>query len=390
MKIKLIIISLFTPFIISGQDSGSAPNLGDFSLSNNSTPAFLLVEETPTSIYVPDNLRALAIHAFDNFGRSMSVEFTPYFFIGKPDRSYYNYVGLKTEDNSDFRADMSHTEIKQDIFSGALKTLSISGAYVDKEFENIGTARKTYSIGARSTLIRIYSNSSKEKIVNNATTVANLLAGFSPSQATSMKLENATTDAELAEAKRLYNEEKKAWDEVYGDKFAKAKTEFRKTIKPSIRLDGALGYSALFKENKIDAGTANRFGSWLTGEASILLNAGKENDTNNYFNLFFTARYIEDGFNLNDQNMYTTYYYRDMGGKIEFEFGKFAFSYEYISRNGNVDSERSVGNLKYIINKDISIIGGFGKDFQLEDNLFTIFGVNFGLNLGNNSAKVQQ
>ncbi len=80
--------------------------------------------------------------------------------------------------------------------------------------------------------------------------------------------------------------------------------------------------------------------------------------------------------------MYFTQYYRDIGGKLEFEFGKLVFGYEFISRQGSIDSERSVGTIKFSTNKKVSLIGGFGKDFKSDDNLITIFGVNWELNLG--------
>lgn len=385
MKRIILIIVLCYAMILKAQEN--TQNLAEFTLSSGSTPAFLLVEESPTAIYTPENLRALVIHALDNLGESISIEFTPYFFIGKPNRTYYNYVGLKakTKDES-FTMDMSSKNIGQDIFSSALKNLSISAAYVDKEFSGIGAKRKTYSIGARSTLIKVFSNGSKEKIVKNATTLSHYLSGFIPSDETNAIVLNAKSEEEKKEAAKRIAKERAEWDLRQNQSL----DEFRKIIKPSFRVDAALGYSALFKENEIDSGTANRFGSWLTAEASVLLNDGADSKTNNYFNLFLTARYIEDGFNINASNDYFTNYYRDFGGKIEFEFGKFGFSYEYISRKGAIDSERSVGNIKYIINKDLSLIGGFGKDFPENDNLVTIFGLNFGLNLGKKSVSLKQ
>ena len=62
-------------------------DLSQFTLSNPSSPAFVLVEETPTAIYTPDNFKALALHALDNFGESFSIEATPYFLINQKVRS---------------------------------------------------------------------------------------------------------------------------------------------------------------------------------------------------------------------------------------------------------------------------------------------------------------
>ena len=92
--------------------------------------------------------------------------------------------------------------------------------------------------------------------------------------------------------------------------------------------------------------------------------------------MFLTSRYIEDEFNLNENILY----YRDIGGKLEFEIGKFSLGYEYIDRNGSIDKVRSVGTIKYLINNNLSLNGGFGKDFSLEENLVTLFGINWGIN----------
>ena len=58
---------------------------------------------------------------------------------------------------------------------------------------------------------------------------------------------------------------------------------------------------------------------------SLLLNEGSGSKTNNYCNLFATGRYVEDGFNTTEDGDYQTWYYQDLGGKLEFEFGALAF-----------------------------------------------------------------
>ena len=69
-------------------------DLGRFNMSNASTPAFLMVEASPTTIYTPDNLKSLVLHALNNFGKSASVEITPYFFIKEinKNRTYNSFV----------------------------------------------------------------------------------------------------------------------------------------------------------------------------------------------------------------------------------------------------------------------------------------------------------
>ncbi|MEP3836928.1 MAG: hypothetical protein ABJM36_04745 [Algibacter sp.] len=338
-------------------------DLSKFTLSNNSSPAFVLLGETPTAIYTPRNFKALSIHALNNFGESLSVEVTPYFLINQErrDRTYQKYIGVME--------DPVTKEIKQNPFSG-LNTTNISFAFVDKEFSGLTSKRKTYSIGVRTTLLRFYN---KDKVHQNTVGMA-------------MALSNITVPVSVLEEgeeaiQKYYNEKQ--------DEINALIEPFQKTIKPIFRLDVAMGYSTLFKDNAISAATAKRFGAWLTSETSLILNEGSDAKTNNYFNFFITARYIEDGFNSMNQTDYFTSYYRDLGGKIDFEFGRIAFGYEYISRIGSFSSERSVGTVKFIINKDISFSGGFGKDFTVtEDNLLTIFGIHWGINTGNSKVKL--
>ncbi len=67
-------------------------DLSQFTLSNPSSPAFVLVDETSTAIYTPENFKALAIHALDNFGKSLSLEVTPYFLINQKLFHFVTYL----------------------------------------------------------------------------------------------------------------------------------------------------------------------------------------------------------------------------------------------------------------------------------------------------------
>jgi len=346
---------LFFSMMLFSLKSVAQIDLSQFQLSNATSAAFMLVEETPTAIASPENLRALAIYALDNFGESISIEVSPYFFIGTKNtaRTYYRYVGVEAD---------SSGVLKQNPFSG-LNTTSISFAYVDKEFSEIDGPRKTYSVGLRTTLLRFYD---KAQVYNNAQKIADLLTSINPPNSVLLEGAEAIKDYYINE-------------QAVNKKFE----PYQKTIKPIFKLDGALGYSALFKENTIDSGTAHRFGSWLTAEGSLILNEGSTvSSQNNFINVLLTARYVEDEFNMDSGEQYVKHYYRDIGGKLELEFGKMTFGYEFISRQGSIDSDRSVGTIKFNINNEVSLIGGFGKDFQPVDNLITIFGINWGFNLG--------
>ncbi|WP_017498261.1 hypothetical protein [Flavobacterium sp. WG21] len=346
--------------------------LSEFPMSNLTSPAFQLLEETVTDIYTPENVKALALHVQNNFGESMAIEVTPYFFINTKSkkRTYDRYIGVTK--------DKATGNLKQNPFSG-LNTTTLSFAYLKKDFETIAgdNKRQTFSIGARTTLLRFFD---KEKIYETKQNIQRVLtdkALMIPEEILQIVDEKEQQKA----IEKFFLEEQKVRDRL---------KPFEKIIKPIFKLDAAAAYSELFKDNSINGGTINRFGSWLTGEFNLILNEdNEESSTNNYANLLFIGRYIEDGFNMDSTNVYTTNYYRDFGSKLSFEFGKFTLGYEYIKRNGTVKSERSVGNISFRIDKNISITGAFGKDFQKEDNLLALFGVNWGLNFGNSSAPLE-
>lgn len=374
MKLKsLLVIAISFSFSVFAQEH-LKENLGDFVMSNPSSPAFLLVGDSPTTIYTPNNIKALALHISNNFGENLSIEFAPYFFINEKskNRTYYKYVGLEK--------DKTTNQIKQNPFSG-LNTTTISFAYLDKQFSGFDGKRKTYSIGMRTTIIRFFD---KETKYSNAEKLGVALSNIdNPPLKLLIGAKNEDPiikAAYLDSIKSYYQSEKKKLKPYIDD--------FKKNIKPIFSVDGAIAYSSLFKENEVNSGTVNRLGTWLTAQGSLILNKDADSKYNNYLNLLMTGRYIEDEFNVTEEGVFVTNYYRDLGGKLEFELGKLAFAYEFISRNGAINSERSVGTIRYTFNKNLTLSGGFGKDFPVEDNLVTVFGINWGINLGNGSVSL--
>lgn len=348
--------------------------LSEFEMSNSTSPAFQLLEETVTDVYTPENVKALALHVQNNFGESMAIELAPYFFINtkSKNRTYQKYTGV-TKVSGPVGGDSIY---KQNPFSG-LNTTTVSFAYLKKDFENIAgdDPYKTFSLGARTTLLRFFN---KEKMHHNTENITRVLRSLDSPPLSILTMPEGSEKEEAL--KKFYIDQQKI-DQRF--------KPFQKTIKPVFKLDGAVAYSNLFKGNSLDGGTMSRFGSWLTAEFSLILNQDDENSpANNYLNLLFVARYVEDGFNREATGDFTTNYYRDFGGKINAELGRFTLGYEYIKRHGSISSERSVGSLSFLLDKNISITGGFGKDFQLENNLLAIFGINWGFNFGESSVAI--
>ena len=104
-----------------------------------------------------------------------------------------------------------------------------------------------------------------------------------------------------------------------------------------------------------------------------------------YLHFYGIGKYVDDGFNIDSAGLYSNQHFWDYGGKVELELKKLKFSYEYLMRSIDSEQFRSVGNITYQVNNNISVTGGFGKDFPSDNNLVTILGINWGLDLGENS-----
>ncbi|AUC74811.1 hypothetical protein [Olleya sp. Bg11-27] len=409
----------FLFFLVCGfsfaQDNVS---VNDFNFESTTNPAFSLLGETPTQINTPDNLKALGLYLSNGFSNTnIAVEVNPYWLIDfEVDRSYQNYRGLKTNING-------KTYI--DPFIGLKTNSSFSVGYIDKQFSGFEVEKKTLAIGYRTTILQFYNTNRLHKIQDVIQQIDNgvqrplnklfeeFLAGENINFPGSGSCSALETDLEL-KAKyeslaqdfldRILDEQapddpdalairginilsgmdrlKITKGEIVSSYFEDRCENIKnfvtnpKTIKPVFRLDGALGYSVLFKENEVSAATANRFGAWLTADVAVQFNS------QSYLHFYGIGKYVDDGFNIDSAGLYSNQYFWDYGGKIELELKKLKFSYEYLMRSIDSDQFRSVGNITYQVNNNISVTGGFGKDFPSDNNLVTILGINWGLDLG--------
>ncbi len=396
-------------------------SINDFNFESTTNPAFSLLEETPTQINTPDNLKALGLYLSNGFSNTnIAVEVNPYWIIDFDiKRSYQNYRGIKTNKNG-------KTFI--DPFIGLKTNSSFSVGYIDKQFDTFEDQKKTIAIGYRTTVLQFFNANRIEKIQNAIQQIDNgvtsplnklfeeFLAGEAVNFPGSGSCNALETDLDLktkyetlaqdfldriiedqdpddpdtfairgknilSSTDRLNISNTEVVNSYFKDRCENIKTFVTnpKTIKPVFRLDGAVGYSLLFKENEINTATANRFGAWLTADFAVQFNS------KSYLHLYGVGKYVDDGFNLNEAGVYNNQNFWDYGGKVELELVKLKFAYEYLKRSINNEQFRSVGNITYQVNKKISVTGGFGKDFPLENNLVTILGINWGLDLGEDS-----
>ncbi len=395
---RISLIFLFLIGIIDAQQE--QPSVNDFNFESTTTPAFTIIEEAPTAINTPDNIKSLALYISNGFSNgNITVETNPYWLIpNTKDKSYRDYRGIKQNKKGEYVIDP---------FKAIQTNTSFSLAYTSKEFEGFEEEKKVGAIGVRTTLFQLFSGKQTKKIVNILNTTADpysnealdkyngTLVFSSLIVSREMADEyviNGTIPQNFIDTADTFLNSNTDYKSTYADGKSLAKAYFDeitdrivkfyynpKNIKPIFRIDGAIAYSILFKENDFNTNTAKRLGGWLTADLALAFN------DRNYFHLYAIARYIDNGFNLDSQQNYFNTNFWDIGGKLELELGKFNLSYEYLQRDGDDDLYRSVGNITYQIKKDVSITGGFGRDFPVTDNLVTILGINWGLDLGDDS-----
>lgn len=396
-----ILLSVYTHISV-GQENLS---VNDFDFESVSNPSFIVLDETPTLFSLPDNLKALGLYLSNGFSNTnIAVEINPYWVLGwhKEDTSYESYRGISTIGE----------RVRIDPFKRIKTNSSLSLSFIDKEFPNLEGARKTLTLGGRMTVLELYN---KKAITQLTEVLAQVEGAFSnkvlndfdgylrgpspvfPDLATPSDpevcasfLENGTYPQEYVEAAQKYFEVNRVLvQSQYEEANALLRAYFKEScgvsaafifnaqeIQPVFRLDGAVGYSWLFQENTFNSATVNRFGSWLTGDLALRLTATQ------YLHIYGIARYIDDGFQIDQAGAFTTLNFLDFGGKIALEIDKFKFSYEYIERTGDQAMYRSVGNIYYQLTKNMGITGGFGKDFQVQDNLISILGISWGIDSG--------
>lgn len=432
------ILVFFLSFIIFSQEKDDGKiSINDLNFKSTTNPAFTLLEETPTAINIPDNLRSLAVYLYNGFNsNNIALEINPYwaFSLHKKDESYLEYLGID----------------KKGPFKYIRSNTSFSLAYTQKKFEEHLEDRKAIALGLRTSFIKIFSKARKAKIKD---VILEIKEGFKD-----IDIENfdkkirgdrensidtspdiiicGKNDIENLKFEVIYKEEAKKYlkeiklnnikkflidknfkepsqDEIkiflieknikdptenevnqflkrYFEQSCRVLKKFyysEKNIKPNLRIDGALGYSLLSKNSNFSSDLRNRLGVWLTFDFAIDLKS-KERDLSentNYFHFFGIVKHINDGFSQDTNQNYIRTSFWDYGVKLAFDLNKFNISYEYLKRSGNDSKFRSVGNLTYQVSKKISLTGGFGKDFALQDNLVSLFGINWGIDSGEKS-----
>ena len=380
--IMLLALCAFVPLMSISQELGKEVSIFDLEIPNN--PAFILLDNAPSVIERPNSSKAIGTTLLQNIAadgvlNNIAVEVTPFWLSKNPRRSALKYYGVDANK-------------KQKYFS-KLKLASFSGAYV-KEPSNIINV----SIGGRATLFEIKRTEDIDayfeaydgiyKIVSN---IGDLLEADFDMENPIPTCENGETPEECNKLREAYNAKLKEFTNSIEDPEFKQKRINEKSKatgwedkmqeiikrKPLLAIDVAAAYNQRYYNSEFNNNGFGRFGVWGT----LGLYPNIENQ--NFLNLYIFTRYLVEGDAPNqlalssDADKYNAF---DLGIKGELEFERIILSYEYINRSGDLKGYRSSGTIKYKMSDTLFVTGTFGNNFEENDDLITLFGIQWGLN----------
>ncbi|WP_281989313.1 hypothetical protein [Aquimarina aggregata] len=368
----IIIWMVSLQFFAQNVDEGVPIN----SLELPSSPAFTLMDITPSNIITSDNIRELSvqtINAFtggdgDGLGQNIAIEVQPYWLSEKKGTSFFKYNNLTSSLDNPTIDDYDGYNIFGDLW----KKASISIAYMDGAFEVFEEAQTYVSVGVRTRLITFKSKKIRDSIKAAYKPYGKFLDKLN-SAVVQLNQQNASIDEIDKKVKDLKSKyEKNNLDDDFKD------ITYWLNQKQGFSLDIAAAYSHfLGDKSKNQSDEFGRFGIWLSGDYTLKI---PSNNNDWYFHVYGTLRYLRDGLNVDPltNDLFITNLL-DVGGKVELEYNDLSFAYEYISREGDTEDSRSIGTIKYRINKSLSLVGGFGKNFMSEGNTVSVFGIQWGI-----------
>jgi hypothetical protein len=314
-----------------------------------SAPAFILLDQAPTSIERPQNAKAFGLSIVNAFLQqkglpiSYAAEFTPFWFTRHPNLTSEKYYGIKTHGNNPF---------------SSAKLMAVSIAYNQSDSINHNLA-----IGFRSTLIEIRRVNDIEKChdkLTNRIASIPIPVGMTPSQIESLIKKD--------------------------DEVNKHITELNNII-PLFSLEAAAAFNN--RIISLDTSLVNRLGVWTTGTFSTSLSPDKEEEKE-YLNHMLLARYTYDAKMDAQKVNFISHHCLDVGTKLELVANRFSIGLEVLGRINFTDIQSSqwklAGVASYKITNDLYIQATLGKQF--EDKLISgKIGLSTGLNTENQAIR---
>ncbi len=371
---KLIILPLLAAsFLMTAQDDITTQLTN---MAPPSSPAFVLMDIAPTSVYVPESLKAMSLQVLNGLGgesgngfpKNFAAEVVPFWYTRPKNMNVLKYYNFRKSDES-----ISGVEgyDSQNIFGDIFKKASLSFAYMDGTFEVFETPQNYISVGARTTLIKVL----KKQDIKNAVAKYKNYDNYMKTSPDVIQLIGNTDPSKLNEEVQKLE----SWQTAYKE------LEEAINIRPVFIMDISVAYSALLNNEESGFGDHfGRMGVWLSSDLALPFS----NNPNNFIHVYAVGRYLRNGLNLNNENMLFTTDVYDVGGKFELEFNALSVGYEYLSREGDDDQYRSLGTIRYRISDSFTVTGGFGKNFNSGDDTISLLGVKWALNTGEGNFSI--
>lgn len=419
MKLKIIALILISCLKINAQTEHTSSTISIKDLELPTAPALTLLDQASTTIETAQNIQALTTSVVNGLSTNFAVEFSPYMMF-KKNKDYYEYYGFKDKS----------LELKSSWFSSIYNDLQISVAKVQVD------PNQYLSIGVKTNLIKVLPEDYEKKfkhqdsiieevifynrvIINEYTWIRDQsgvnkinFAIFIDSLS-SKKIKNIETEIKNNSYNKLGNLKQEDIQDIISKissfkdanitwqqflislnnekiQYDKSRQELKKAYsildgldkvkKPIFLLDFAAAYTSIFNDNNYKSGKNGRWGLWSTANYNYNFSKTKEN----YFSVYLYGRYLIDYNQYSTKTEDTKTF--DLGGKAEFQFGKFSFAYENIQRLKTKET-RSVGTLKFKFNDKVTLNGGFGKNFENTNNMISFLGINWGFEGENNTTR---
>jgi hypothetical protein len=373
MKKQFAFIGLFVIVntVVAQNKISNTVQLKELEVPNS--PAFIITEITPSLIQTPSTPKEFVLGVAQSFQQSetgfpenYSLEFVPYWWFRPTGRSIYSLVGLNRN---------AAGSIENENPFSSLKFTSLSMAFLKKDLipDTSKTLQKMFSLGLRSTIIKIHTRSYSESLKNK------IAEWHSAAQSELEIIQEAIARADPKKKMELLKQAAN-YKPSTTDNLVK---EINKTFlqKPIFSWDVAAAFVTYgIGDTSWHKG---RSGVWTNLASYLPLALGEDKDVHsNYINLNFSLRFLSDNYFKNDKGLIAKANVIDVGGKIAFEFNALSIGYEYLKRNGKGvpgDHKRSVGIINYKLSDNLYINGAFGKNFSAPDKLVALFGIKWGL-----------
>lgn len=390
MRNVLCKILFIIPFLAAGQDI----ELKDLKTPNS--PGFQILDISPSSIERPESPKAFAVSLYSLTSngsvipKNFAFEFAPYWYTKPKSASVYKYLNIAEKDS-------------RNIYTGIVNkfSVSITSVYNDSVSGSLLANTNYIAIGFRTNLITLRSKSQNYAMNASVKAISQRLQDISDgiNQDEKAALLNAinSLDEKIrkepdAVKKAELTAESASLAAVVDKLDAAAPVEVEKKVKedqiirdnvkqlsavPLFSLDAAFAYSDAIPENTYSEKRFNRNGFWLNGA----LSAFHTNDSDN-LSIIACYRYLSTNIATNeDITEFSKQQSYDLGLKLEYKYKELTIAVEHLKRSfseGEIeDTERTVGILQYRINDNLYLTGSYGKNFGEENNLFSLFGLNW-------------